>query len=216
MSMMSIDENPIDNIKRELERLQKIVFDLRQDNIELRQTLIDNDFIIGDDFVDIPGVNETAAKFLKNIKTIDNQTHEVAEDLAAKLVREIRRQKMIEITVEKFWEGNEKKVRLLTFKGKEAKELPKEYKSQNSEDQGASVVFEYAMCVRPAKEDLEKWDAAFAKDTDFGITLFMPNCVLTIEQWDLLRKTIFKAGKRLKQINDKIRNEWSGTKVYKW
>ena len=216
MALPPIGENPIDNIKRELERLQKTVFDLREDNIKLRQTLIDNDFIIGGDLVDRPGVNETAAKFLKNIKTVADQTHEAAEELAAKLVREIRGQKMIEITVEKFREANEKKVRLLTFKGKEAKELPKEYKSWNSEDQGASVVFEYAMCVRPAKEDLEKWDAAFGEGRGFGITLFMPNDVLTIEQWDLLRKTISKAGKRLKQINDKIRNEWSGKKVYKW
>lgn len=133
---------------------------------------------------------------------------------------------MIKIKIEKFWKGGEKKVRLVNFKGLTMRGLPIEYlATEPGKKQEAFVFFELGcgwplMLVRPAEEDAEKWKVAFHEhddhDTDFCVRTFNLNRELTVRQWDLLRETITKAGKRLKKINEKIRGEWSGTKVYKW
>lgn len=125
---------------------------------------------------------------------------------------------MIKVKVERIWEGKEKKVRLVEFKGLGSRSLPREYMTIQHKDEkrGACVVVNEGHClIKPAYEDFEKWVTAFG--LVFGAWYkFVPNNCLTLQQWDLVRETISKAGNRLKRINDKIRKEWSGIKVYKW
>jgi len=125
---------------------------------------------------------------------------------------------MIKVKVEKVWEGEKKKVKLIGFKGLGSHSLPREYMTTQPKDgkwEACVVVNERHCLIRPAHEDIEKWATVFG--LVFGTWYkFVPNNCLTLQQWDLVRETISKAGNRLKRINDKIRKEWSGTKVYKW
>jgi hypothetical protein len=124
----------------------------------------------------------------------------------------------MEINTEKVFERGKKAIKIVDFKALKREELPEEY------TQSAPCVYEAGGYLMLFPEEIEDFVPhvtfieMMALTLTYGLAIHKGQTI-SVGFWNAICKTVGKAGTKLKEINkgiDKQKEEWNGTKVYKW